>query len=203
MQFEHLRSQSSQFGEHKDCTVKLVALALRTSYADAWNLCKAAGRKPRTGMFPHEYHPILIRHGLTLTRISHPARSVKALEAYKLRGRYIVSTSRHVLYYEDGQAQDWTTDKQNHIEAIYKIDGEAVGTNPDCSTLNTNATEARLLLKPKRTRKTGVCWKMIRCDTGDTLCTYKRKPTKQISSLARGGYLPSLGPQVKIAIVPA
>lgn len=192
-----------QFGETKDCTVKAVALALRTSYADAWNKCKAAGRKVRNGMRPSQYHPILINHGLSLTLIHHPARSVKALESYGLRGRFLVETSRHVLYFEDGKAQDWTSEKQNRIETLYKIEGEAIGVDPQCDRLNLNYIESNILAAPKRTRKTSTCWKMVRLDTNQTLCTYRRKPTKQISSIANGGYLPSLGRHVKIAIVPA
>ena len=198
--FQILKERSNEHREDNDCTVKCLALMLGTSYEDAWNRCKAWGRKEREGFNLMKHFPELEENGLTVTTQHRPAKTVKTFQRLGLRGRYAVHTTSHILYYEDGVVHDWSDSRQLRILAVFKIEGtvDRSTINPECSELNHDYHSRVALARAKRTRKTGYLWKMIRLDTGETIKKYKRRPNKEIEMVYSGAYSHKEGAQLQI-----
>ena len=185
--FKTLQERSNHWKEKNDCTVKMTALVLQTSYENAWNITNKLGRKARKGLQSEiAIFPKFREMGLELTEIVTEAKTIKTLERLRIRGKYIIITRRHVLYHENGKTYDWTEGRQHRIIRIYKVTGTPIGTDPDCDTLQLDYVSNVTLATKTRTRKTGYCWKLIRTDTGATVELYKRKPTKIAESVTWG-----------------
>lgn len=105
----------------------------------------------------------------------------------------MIRFSGHVSVYKDGIHEDWSRDRSKRIVDIYEVDNSNV--------VKYLSAEIKSEIGRARTRKTGYCWKLIRKDTGETLRRYKRKPTAQIRAIQSGGYIESLGENVKLDII--
>ena len=200
--FNKLKERSTFHREDKDCTVKMMALVMGTSYEDAWNITAKLGRKPRKGMasvsllFPH-----LEAAGLTLIETSVHAKTIKTLDRSYHAGRYIVQTSGHILFHKDGKTYDWTQGRQHRIKRIWRVSGDVDATmiNPACDTLELDYYSRTKLASKARTRSSNYCWKLINVDSGETLAQYKRKPTKVIENVYCGGRVGS-DPKAQLAV---
>lgn len=216
--FSSLNDKASLYGESGDCVVKAIALALGTSYEDAYNLAAENGRKPHGGLAKEKYFPAIESRGAKIRCLFERHRIIKSngrrgydspivhdfrcrgivtvsdLDRLPNKGTFWVRTSGHALIYQDGKVKDWSKDRSLRVVGIYEIDNSDVEIYPD--------SEIQVFIPKKRTRKTSYCWKLIRLDTGETLRRYKRKPTSQIRAIRNGGYIESLGQNVRINIVP-
>jgi len=187
--FEKLHERSKFHGEHKDCTVKMTAQVLRTSYEDAWNLLKSLGRPTRKGFYPDNIIRKLKGMGLRIEWKSfNGIKSIKAFERMRLKGRYIIVTSNHTLYHEDGTTHDWSAGRQHHVTDIYEVNGEAHADliNPECDTLRLTPSDVRVLSKPVRKRSSSFCWEIVHAIDGTVVSRFKRKPTSKIKALLAG-----------------
>lgn len=215
-EFDKLDSASSSYRESGDCVVKAIALCLGTSYEDAHNLAAEYGRKPHKGLTKEKYISAMESRGakfqnlFTRKRITKNGRRaygeaiildnrcrniVTCNDLWRLpqEGTFLIRSSGHVSIYQNGIHKDWSADKKNRIIDIYFVDNSNVTKN--------ESAQIKSYIPKKRTRQTSYCWKLIRLDTGETLRRFKRKPTSQIRAIRMGGYIPSLGENVKIDIV--
>lgn len=188
-QYQALADRRAFHREDKSCTVICLGMLLGTSYEDAWNKCKDFGRVPRKGFnLMAKFPEISEKSGLTITPLGRMAKSVKAFQRLHLRGKYIIHTKKHILYYEDGTIHDWSDDRALHVVNIYKVSGDV---NPDyidptCDTLSHDYYTRTKLATTKRTRNSRVKWKMIKMECGTVVAEYKRKPTAKIEALVEG-----------------
>ena len=226
--FETLQKVSSQYGETNDCTVKAMAVALGTTYEDAHDLARRAGRRPGKGLvssafirfverdrgakFERVYHrndsrvgtPILTTENKKYLR---GLKTVRQFRPWMFGGtnggeRYYARVSKHALGIADGEVVDFTKNRCHRFLTIWKCVDPGTSPSKPPTAPSKPPSHSTTVRSVRRTRKTSYCWKLVRLDTGETLAQWKRKPTKQIENIARGGYIPSLGRSVKIAIRP-
>lgn len=229
MDFNSLNQKTNQYGETNDCTVKAMTIILGSSYEYAHKVAESFGRVRRKGMKASTYKKALESQGVQFTHLFTRDRIIKPNgragygkptimhnQWYQLislktvrelpyflpkQGTFMVRTSHHVLAYKDGKVIDHTEGGRHRIVDVWYCDVSNVDINDEGVTITRIAPVAS---NPStgRTRQSRVCWKLIRLDTGETLSTYRRKPTEQIRRIRNGGFIPSLGKNVKIAIVP-
>lgn len=189
-EFKTLHDQSAKYGETNDCSVKMIALVLGTSYENAWNLARKWGREPRKGMNTiGTVIPKLREMGLNIWECASPARTIKTFERCCRSGKFIIRTSGHVLYNENGKTYDWTEGRQHRIENVFRVEGTAAGHpdfNPECTELEHDFQSRKILASPLRTRKTQYCWKLVYVGTGEVVARYKRRPEKIANALKQG-----------------
>jgi len=202
--FDSLQERSNLHREHNDCTVKMTALVLDTSYEDAWNITKSWGRKARKGMRTAiDILPKMREMGLRITEVRTSAKTVTSFEKLGRLGSYIIMTNSHVLFHRNGKTYDWTEGRRHRIVSIFLVDGTLDDGHIDteCNTLDHDYHSRVELCKPVRKRKSaGITWKLVRMDTGATVASYKRKPTAKIAGILRGSLRLVSDPSVDLEI---
>lgn len=137
--YQQQQVDSRTAGETNDCVVKMVAMALRVSYARAHALCAEYGREPRRGMFQYQWMKLLQDQGVVLEWVCfrdmidqypgvhsnlrnitthHPARFNKVWDDGH---RYIMTTAGHVLYIDHGRTHDWTEGRAFRAQGLWRI----------------------------------------------------------------------------------
>jgi hypothetical protein len=154
-----LAKRGREYGETNFCTVIAVALCLKTTFEDAWNLMNSKGRRIGKGTTFNDYSKALEERGMTVNNIysrhrwrdsrtgkvngysdpevsaSFPrARYIKTvndLTTYLPRtGTFLVRINKHVLTFVNGKVEDWTDNRRHRVLAIYEVTGTPV-TYPD------------------------------------------------------------------------
>lgn len=141
--FTDLQKEARAADEHRDCCVKMIALAARIPYAEAHALCARHGRKRKQGMFDHQWKAALKEAGVEWERVdprhfidqypgNHATRiSVTTHQPDKFNDvwndghRYIFHCRGHVAYVENGVCQDWSRGRSLRAIAILRIKSPA------------------------------------------------------------------------------
>jgi len=116
--FTEHASARVELGETNDCVVRAYAAAAGVSYEKSHALHALAGRKPRSGMYQHQYFPLWSAEGWQISEpLPHAPRTVRTLlNDRRLRtGTWIVHTARHVLCLKDGVVHDFTSGRQHRV----------------------------------------------------------------------------------------
>lgn len=113
--------------EHRDCTVKALAVATGKPYAEVHAALAKAGRKPRRGTSLANMATAAKALGFTWERRdrSHfSARTVRTAERdgrLAAMGRLVLSMSGHVAGMIDGKVLDWTEGRLHRIRSAYIV----------------------------------------------------------------------------------
>jgi len=118
-----IKEQASWHGEHRDCTVKAMALTTGCSYLTALAALKAAGRRKRCGFDLDKLVQAIRKLGWGVAEQSRPAKAktLKTVGAELPHGCYIVATYGHVAALINGHVVDWAADTRKRVQVIYKI----------------------------------------------------------------------------------
>lgn len=126
--YASLQEKSNRYGETKDCAVKAVAVVLNTSYEDAHILLKKFGRKDGDGTnFYLTTKPALQSRGFEVKRVEVPSyiKTVRNLEesflASSFKNPVLITTSKHIIGFRNGKAEDYTSGRKFRILDIHEI----------------------------------------------------------------------------------
>lgn len=124
---EHCILRRLDYNEHGDCSVIAVALTCRVDYDLAHVAMRAAGRKPRRGAFHEQIRKAVKSLGkepqkyLIIRKPNGSKYTPKTIGKAYPQGRYLVYTRGHVFALVNGEVQDWTAGKKNHILGIQRV----------------------------------------------------------------------------------
>lgn len=149
-----LAKRGREYGETNFCTVIAVALCLKTTFEDAWNLMNAKGRRIGKGTTFSDYSNALAERGMAVNNIyirnrcrtyygkvsgyTEPVvadnygrlryiKTVNDLTTYLPRtGTFLIRINKHVLTFVDGRVEDWTDNRRHRVLAIYEVTGTPV-----------------------------------------------------------------------------
>ena len=113
--------------EHRDCTVKALAVATGKPYADCHRALAKAGRKPRRGCHLHQMEEAAKSLGFSMDRrdrshfTAKTARTADRDGRLAAMGRVILSMSGHVAGMIDGKVIDWTDGRLHRIRSAYIV----------------------------------------------------------------------------------
>ena len=125
---------SKAHNEHRDCTVKALAVATGEPYAKVHRAMAEAGRKPRRGAHIHVMERAAEAMGYSVTRVARrnaegrpnfTAKTVRTAERDRRlanMGRLFLSMSGHVAGMIDGKVLDWTEGRLHRIRAAYVVE---------------------------------------------------------------------------------
>ena len=116
--------------DRNDCSVRALANIGGFSYDDAFNICKAAGRKDGRGMNKSVWLPLFKKHAdMEFSRYLSDFKTIKSLSSKLTErgGTYLVHIRRHVAVFKDGQWLDWIDDNRLHrVKAVWKVTDKEV-----------------------------------------------------------------------------
>ena len=109
--------------EKNDCSVRALMVGAGVDYAAAHAACYAVGRKPRAGMYDHDFTravqklcpAAIVQH---YNRKSEP--SVIRFAEQHPTGAYVVSVRWHFLAIVDGVVHDWDYSRPTSTNGAYR-----------------------------------------------------------------------------------
>ena len=111
--------------DRKDCVVRALANVSGISYDDAFDACKAAGRKDGRGMNSKVWLPLFEQHvQLEHSRYLSSFGSIKSLsqKLTELGGTYLVQVRGHIAVFRDGSWLDWIDcDRLHRVKKVWKV----------------------------------------------------------------------------------
>ena len=118
--YETVLKASEAMGEKSDCAVKAIAIVTNHPYEYVHALFKKHGRKYQDGTWPHTTDAVIEEIGVILTLADIPGKSLKTRKFPK-KGRYLVTTHKHVIAVVNGKIEDWTAGRQHRPIQILEI----------------------------------------------------------------------------------
>ena len=113
------------YQDSNDCVVRALANAAGMTYADAFELCEAAGRKRGRGMKRKIWLPLFEQHiEMKKSEYLSSYGSVRSLSKKMTErgGVYVVQIRRHLAVFNNGQWLDWLDDGRMHrVIAVWKV----------------------------------------------------------------------------------
>jgi len=111
--------------DRNDCVVRALANASGMAYEDAFNACKAAGRKDGRGMNHKVWFPLFEQHvQLEPSRYLSSFGSIKSLsqKLTELGGTYLVQVRGHIAVFRDGSWLDWIDcDRLHRVQKVWRV----------------------------------------------------------------------------------
>ena len=119
------KAGAEMLNDNNFCTVVALACTKQIKFSEAYDICKANGRKHGRGMMPYQITKMLgirnedwiscrERYGKRLTPDTFARMHPK--------GRYYCLTRNHAIAIVDGIVQDWTAGRRNQIIHFVKIE---------------------------------------------------------------------------------
>ena len=126
MTYDVLNKEATKLNEKRDCAVKALALVSGTHYAVVRDMLGKLGRK-RGGSTPKWMtYKALRTLGLKTVDVTkcYKSRTIVTLgrEMRYRKGKYLVSTSRHILAVVDGKVEDWTKGRRHRVIKIERVE---------------------------------------------------------------------------------
>lgn len=130
--FEYLKDPLLQgrdsMNETNDCVIIAISLVTKIPYKEVHAIFAEAGRKPRTGLSPIEYIPVLRQMGYKIEVEQDPrkltdgsrftGKTIQGAKRFKT-GRHLVRFKRHLAALIDGQLMDWVDGKRKIVEHVF------------------------------------------------------------------------------------
>lgn len=185
--FSELEESRNKYNERNDCTVKALATATGYSYEKCHNFLRQEGRQPKKGFHCEPAYKKIMNVGPNVHK-AYMGKTIKSLKSWYLDKNkvYIIYTTRHVLCYRDGKAQDWTDGRQCRIQSIHEVNLKDAG-----ERILESMSDTVEVLKTRKKRVAKVRYELRALWTdehGDIIDieefrTYKRIPRKVISNI--------------------
>lgn len=136
--YKDVSIESDLMGETNDCVVKMVAMAASITYQEAHRVCADHGRKIGCGMYKKHWIPMLQKY-VKLEPVDpqyficrYPGAYVKCPNVTthhpeRFPGpwadghNYILVTSTHVSYVENGHLHDWAVGRALRVKSIWRV----------------------------------------------------------------------------------
>jgi len=125
---KHKKSRTrKQLNENNDCAVITLAIVMRTTYKVIHAHCANVGRKVRGRTQTHHIMAVIETAGFSIERIKKDRQksgskfTPKTIGDKCKRGYYMCFCNGHVFAVVNGIVEDWTNNRQHHINAIYKV----------------------------------------------------------------------------------
>lgn len=123
MDFKKAHKFSCEANEHKDCTVKAIAITCDVPYKVAHKALANEGRKPRCGSYRHQQARAIKALGFDLERIKVTAKTMVKVKGDSAvsKGYYLAYVRGHVAAVVNGKVEDWTDGRRHRIQQVYKV----------------------------------------------------------------------------------
>ena len=123
MDYKELAAASAEMGEGKDCAVRALTAVSGRQYKHVHEFCKFYGRRKGGGT---AWSTIwATAHALNLKKMEtnrFTAKTVTTLERQlPKKGKFLISTRRHILAAVDGKIIDWTKGRRHRVLRVWEI----------------------------------------------------------------------------------
>jgi hypothetical protein len=127
---QRIAASASALRETNDCCVRAITVVTGKTYEEVHAVCARHGRRPRKGMYDHQWIGALRTLGFDIVNRTDEVRRAGGKTTISV-GRvlptkpFIVHTNRHLSGWDGMELVDWAHNRRKVVNAVYEVVSKA------------------------------------------------------------------------------